>query len=71
MKYKIVLDNRKNILDKLPEEIDAKSPQKAAEIYLGKKVKREKRNGTIVIQSTVWPYAMYIYVEVSIQTKKG
>jgi len=61
MKYKIVLDDQKVLLENLPE-IEAESPKAAAEKYAGCKVERSnKRYGEIVVENTVWPIKMFLY----------
>ena len=61
MKYRIALDNSKNIMDELPT-IEASSPKEAAEKYAGGKVARvTSLSGDIVVQSTQRPYRMYLY----------
>ena len=50
-------------MDALPI-IEARSPKAAAEKYIGRKVRRhyEKWGGDIVVQETIFPYRMFIYV---------
>ena len=63
--YKVTLDSEKSILTELPE-INAATPKEAAEKYLGRKVLRSSgRSARIVIQSSKWPYKMYLYDEVN------
>ena len=62
MKYTVVLDLSRPLLDALPT-IEAASPKAAAEIYCRQSVVRhmEKRGDVVVIASTVWPIKTYIY----------
>lgn len=60
-KYRIALDNSKNIFDELPIII-AISPLQAARKYAGKVVRHTaKLGGDIVVASTQFPFRMYIY----------
>ncbi len=61
MLYRVGFDSKRGLFDEVPD-IEADSPKQAAEIYAGK-VRRhyDKYGGEFVIQSTQWPYKMFLY----------
>lgn len=61
MKYRVGFDSRRGLFHETPD-IEADSPKQAAEKYAGKVVRHyDKLGGEFVIQSTHWPFKMFIY----------